>query len=72
MQKKLLALACSALLVAACSDGPTGTTQEPLLNVYRTPGAQLVPGRYIVLFKQGKFADVGAEARRIVSGDFDP
>ncbi|MFN8648062.1 MAG: S8 family serine peptidase [Gemmatimonadales bacterium] len=69
MQKKLLALACSALFVAACSDGPTGTTQEPLLNVYRTPGAQLVPGRYIVLFKKGKFADVGAEARRIVSGE---
>ncbi len=69
MQKKLLALACTALAVAACSEGPTGTVQEPLLSVYRNPTAQAVPGRYIVLFKPGKFPDVGAEARRIVSSE---
>ena len=69
MQKKLLALACSALFVAAaCSDSPMATNQEPLLSVTR-PATQLIPGRYIVLFKKGKVGDVRGEAQRIVSAD---
>lgn len=69
MQKKLLALACSALfVVTACSDSPMATNQEPLLSVTR-PATQLIPGRYIVLFKKGKVGDVRGEAQRIVSGD---
>ena len=68
MQKKWLALACAALVVAACSENPTSSNPEPGLAVVRAPGAQVVPGRYIVLFKP-VVADVKGEAGRIVSGE---
>lgn len=65
MKKKLLAMACGALLVVACSEGPTSTESAPLLDVTRNASADPVPGRYIVYFK-GSVADVAGESDRIV------
>ncbi len=68
MQKQLIAVACGTLLVAACGEGPTTTQSQPLLDVQRNASAELVPGRYIVLFK-GSVADVTGESDRIVRSE---
>ncbi|MEO8634096.1 MAG: S8 family serine peptidase [Gemmatimonadales bacterium] len=71
MQKKLLGLACTLLAIAACSDSPTGTDMTPVsqaLQVIRSPNAQLIPGQYIVLFKNS-VRDVQGESNRIVKSE---
>jgi subtilisin family serine protease len=71
MQKKLLGLACTMLAVAACSDSPTGSDMAPVssaLQVVRSPNAQLIPGQYIVLFKNS-VRDVQGESNRIVKSE---
>jgi len=68
MKKKLLALACGTLLFAACSEGPTTTQSPSLLEVQKNATADLVPGRYIVLFK-ASVSDVRGESDRIVRSE---
>ena len=71
MNKKLLGLACFTLAIAACSDSPTGTDLSPVsagLQVVRSPTAQLIPGQYIVLFKN-TVKDVQGESNRIVQSE---
>ena len=72
MNKKLLGLACGTLAIAACSDSPTGTADmspaSVALNVVRSPTAQLIPGQYIVLFKNS-VRDISGESNRIVKSE---
>ena len=68
MRKGLLGCAVIALVVAGCQDQPTTSepTPAPPAALHQAPGAELVPNRYIVVFKD-QVTDVAGEARREIA-----
>lgn len=41
-------------LLAGCSSSPQGSSGTPLAPLYQPEGAELIPGQYIVVFKEGQ------------------
>ncbi len=72
MRRSLSLLSAAVLVLAGCQErsGPTDPQVAPSLSaVAAGPSAQLIPNKYIVVFKKGMVADVDGHSRTITASE---